>query len=188
MPQTLTTNRLILRTPIASDAADIVRAVNDVEVTQWLSQVPYPYSLSDAEAFIARQTSDKTFAICREEQLIGCIGTVGEFGYWLGRQHWGQGLMTEAAQAVLDWHFDTDGNDLISGHAVGNDRSRAVLRKMGFVDTEEVDRAHKITGKVRRQQKMVLTEALWRATGLRGTAQVNGLERKLSADNFGEKT
>ncbi len=163
MPQTILTERLLLRPPVAADAAAIQHAVNDEEVTRWLSQVPYPYSVADAEDFIARQTSGKTFLMCRDQEVVGCIGTQGEFGYWLGRAHWGQGLMTEAARAVLEWHFAGGGDRLLSGHALGNERSRAVLLKMGFVDTEIVDRTHKITGVVRRQQVMQLSAEQWEA-------------------------
>lgn len=163
MPQTLKTERLELRAPVMSDAAGIVRVINDAEVSRWLSQVPYPYTQQDAEDFIRRQTSGKTFVMCRQRNVIGCIGTSGEFGYWLGRAFWGQGMMTEASEAVLDWHFSTDSAALKSGHAIGNERSRRVLLKMGFVDTEEVDRTHLITGVVRRQQIMTLTADMWKA-------------------------
>lgn len=162
MPQLITTERLILRPPSLEDASAIQRAVNDAEVTRWLSQVPFPYSLEDAKDFIARQTSGQTFLICLNDDPIGCIGTVGEFGYWLARAYWGQGIATEASNAVLDWHFSQSEQTLKSGHAIGNERSRRVLLKMGFVDTEVVDRTHKITGAVRKQQVMELTAEAWR--------------------------
>ena len=157
------TDRLTLRPPVTSDAPAIVPLVNDREVTKWLIQLPFPYTVQDAEDFIARQTSRKTFMIHDADGLVDCIGTVGEFGYWLGRAHWGKGYMTEAGRAVLDWHFAAGHGDLTSGHAVGTDRSRAVLLKLGFEDTEVVDRQHKITGAVRRQQVMHLTRAMWEA-------------------------
>lgn len=159
----ITTARLTLRPPVMHDAPDIAALVNDRDVTKWLTQLPYPYSEDDARDFIARQTSGRTFMILDHNGLVGCIGTVGEFGYWLGRAHWGQGYMTDASEAVLNWHFSTDGADLISGHALGNDRSRAVLLKMGFVDTDIVDRTHAITGDVRAQQVMSLTRTMWDA-------------------------
>ena len=163
MAPEMATKRLLLRPPVPADAEAIQHAVNDREVTRWLSQVPYPYSLQDAEEFIARQTSGQTFVICRDGTVIGCIGTMGEFGYWLGRDHWGQGFATEAAMVVLDWHFRSGGATLVSGHAVGNERSRRVLLKTGFRDTEVVDRTHKITGAKRKQQMMELTRQAWEA-------------------------
>ncbi len=162
MTETITTERLTLRGPQPSDAAAIVQEVNDKSVSDWLTQVPYPYGLADAEDFIARQTTGKTWLLCRDDQAIGCIGLVGEFGYWIGRAHWGQGFATEAATAVLGWHFEQSNETIQSGHALGNDRSRRVLCKMGFADTDIVDRTHKITGAVRKQQRMQLTAAAWR--------------------------
>ena len=132
MPQQITTNRLVLRPPVPDDAEAIQRAVNDKEVARWLSQVPHPYTLEHAQDFIARHTSGKTFLICLEGTPIGCIGTAGEFGYWLARAHWGQGIVTEASEAVLEWHFGQSSETLTTGHALGNARSRRILQKMGF--------------------------------------------------------
>ncbi|WP_425038734.1 GNAT family N-acetyltransferase [Primorskyibacter sp. S187A] len=157
----ITTERLSLRPPVMADAQDVARAVNDREIARWLTQVPHPYTLEDAKAFIARQTSGKTFLICLQGAVIGCIGTVGEFGYWLARDHWGQGYATEASRAVIDWHFAQEDAPLTSGHAIGNARSRAVLLKMGFEDVGVVDRTHQITGETRRQQVMTLSSERW---------------------------
>jgi RimJ/RimL family protein N-acetyltransferase len=37
--------------------------------------------------------------------MLGCgvHGPHAEFGYVLGRRHWGQGLMAEAVIAIVDW-------------------------------------------------------------------------------------
>lgn len=161
MVDRITTERLVLRAPEMADAPAVAREANNVEITRWLTQLPQPYGLKDAQDFIARQTSGKTFLICKDDVAIGCIGTVGEFGYWLGVSHWGKGYCTEAARAVLDWHFTGGGETLSSGHALGNQRSRNVLVKMGFRDVDVTPRTHKITGAVRQQQNMTLTKADW---------------------------
>ncbi|MEM7522125.1 MAG: GNAT family N-acetyltransferase [Pseudomonadota bacterium] len=161
MEDALYTSHLVLRRPQLSDADAIVRALNDAEVSKWLTQVPYPYGHADAVAFINGQTNAPTLLICQNDTPIGCIGTRGEFGYWLGHAYWGQGIMSEASQAVLDWHFETAATPLQSGHAIGNDRSRRVLLKMGFEDTGIVDRRHQMTGALRRQQVITLTHTQW---------------------------
>ncbi|MGX9353942.1 GNAT family N-acetyltransferase [Roseobacteraceae bacterium S113] len=163
MTQILATTRLQMRPPVMADAPAVAAMCNSREVTRWLTQLPYPYTIADAQEFIARQTSGKTFLIHDATGPVGCIGTVGEFGYWLGHDHWGQGYATEASRAVLDWHFETDGTDLRSGHAVENHRSRNVLLKLGFQDVEIVERAHTITGKTRLQQVMELRAQAWKA-------------------------
>ncbi|MEV4539689.1 GNAT family N-acetyltransferase [Asanoa sp. NPDC049518] len=56
-----------------------------------------------------------------------------EIGWRLGREHWGQGLATEAARAVVE-HARADlGLDrLVSIHQVGNDASARVMVKLGM--------------------------------------------------------
>ncbi|MEO0865946.1 MAG: GNAT family N-acetyltransferase [Pseudomonadota bacterium] len=163
MTDQIETVRLTLRPPVMADAAALAQHANDHEVTRWLTQLPYPYTEDDAKAFIARQTGTDTFAICLDGSPVGCVGTSGEFGYWLGRAHWGQGIATEAAHAVLDRHFAAHGRNLTSGHAIGNARSRRVLLKLGFRDCGVTDRTHAITGAARQQQIMALTASQWRA-------------------------
>ena len=49
----LTTKRLQLRSPVASDATAITAILNDFEISKWLSVVPFPYTRADALEFIA---------------------------------------------------------------------------------------------------------------------------------------
>ena len=44
----LTTKRLQLRPPVASDATAITAILNDFEISKWLSVVPFPYTRADA--------------------------------------------------------------------------------------------------------------------------------------------
>jgi RimJ/RimL family protein N-acetyltransferase len=60
-------------------------------------------------------------------------------GFWLAKQHWGKGLMSEAVWPVTDYAFDCLGFDqLIFSNALGNRRSRRIKEKMGatFLRTE----------------------------------------------------
>jgi RimJ/RimL family protein N-acetyltransferase len=53
-------------------------------------------------------------------------------GFWLGRKFWGQGLMTEAVEPVIDHAFDELGFEkLIFSNALGNERSRRIKEKTG---------------------------------------------------------
>jgi len=52
----LTTPRLTLRPITVFDAADITSGLSNADVTSWLTTVPYPYSLKDAEALITKIT------------------------------------------------------------------------------------------------------------------------------------
>ena len=56
-----------------------------------------------------------------------------EIGWRLSRANWGRGYATEAARAVLAFGFDMVGLDrIVSVHAVGNDASGNVMRKIGM--------------------------------------------------------
>jgi len=55
-----------------------------------------------------------------------------EIGWTILRQHWGRGYATEAAQASLDYAFDTLGwPRVIHAILVGNEASIAVAEKLG---------------------------------------------------------
>ena len=56
-----------------------------------------------------------------------------EIGWRFARAHWGNGYATEAARSVLEFAFDRVGLDrLVSVHAVGNEASANVMRKIGM--------------------------------------------------------
>jgi len=87
-----------------------------------------------------------TWAIEREGRVQGVIGLDGitwqlrawrvdraELGYWLAPALWRQGLMTEAAHAVVRWGFETLGLHKIKVGCVSeNGASRRVIEKVGF--------------------------------------------------------
>ncbi len=93
-------------------------------------------------------------------RLIGSIGLIPDpkrenakarmIGYWLKESHWGQGLMTEAVQAVLKYGFRTLGLDLITANCYPfNLRSQRVLKRQGFIYEGILHQAEEIyTGEV----------------------------------------
>jgi RimJ/RimL family protein N-acetyltransferase len=146
MTLVLKTDRLILRPQIASDIDAIEAGPADFEVARFLTVVPFPYTRKDAEDWVARLTPPTAERAIFSIELpdIGMLGTItlfDELGYWLAQAYWGHGYMTEAARAVLAWHFDnTVAGDVLSGAHKGNDRSLAVQRKLGFVEIGEMTR------------------------------------------------
>ena len=139
----LETDRLILRGQRLDDVSAFVAGLNDWEVVRWLTVVPYPYSVDDMEEWVSRRkpiaVGTAHFAI--ERRGVGTIGVVSlenDLGYWMQRAHHGQGLMTEACIALLEWHFAARPDDVVpSGYHVGNAASAGVQRKLGFVETGE---------------------------------------------------
>jgi len=84
----------------------------------------------------------------------------GELGYWMTAAARGQGLLTEAARAVVDWGFSPDGLGLarIEWRAVtGNVPSARAARALGF------------------RYEGLLRQALLHSTGRRDDAWIAGL-------------
>jgi RimJ/RimL family protein N-acetyltransferase len=139
----LETPRLRLRPYGLADLAAIVAGLNDWTVAQWLARTPYPYRPADADAFLAEAAAAHAggrFAIADRatDRLIGAIGVEHgtddrELGYWLAREQWGRGLMSEAVTAIVDHAFGTLGVRRL--HATtdpDNAASQRVLLKAGF--------------------------------------------------------
>jgi RimJ/RimL family protein N-acetyltransferase len=145
--EAITTGRLRLREPRRDDAARMAALAADFDVARMTTNIPHPYALSDAEAFLDRMTAlngarEALFAIERPgEGLIGVLGfhPAGystEVGYWIGRPYWGQGYATEAAAAALAWaERDWGKRWVIAGHFADNPASGRVLAKSGFLYT-----------------------------------------------------
>ncbi len=134
------TRRLLLRLAQREDAAAIAAVLSDHEVARMLARVPQPYHLQDARdwlASLAGRSTDDHVAIVRDGILIGMIGLHGEservrLGYWLSRDHWGQGLASEALVAVLRLRFDAAPGPIRSGVFADNAASLRVQEKLGF--------------------------------------------------------
>ena len=145
-PQLIQTDRLILRVPNHSDARAIFDGyAQDVDVVRYLPWRPHK-TITDTEEYLAKcqagwtAGSDLTWALTirGDDQLIGMIairprGYKHDFGYVLARAHWGRGLMTEAARAIVDLSFtDPEVRRVWAVCDIDNRASARVLEKIGF--------------------------------------------------------
>lgn len=149
----LTTERLVLRALTERDAPAIQAQISDFDVAGKLARVPHPYPDGGALDFI-RHSSAKVpekegfdFAITLNGTLIGMVSLHGQdhpncgdgtpgIGYWLGKSHWGQGYMTEAANEALTWIFTILEPEIVRAGAFSdNPGSINVLTKLGFRKT-----------------------------------------------------
>jgi RimJ/RimL family protein N-acetyltransferase len=139
----LLTERLYLRPPVGADAAAVIAICGDWEVARRLSRVPHPYGYSDFSFFLEQVVvNEPTWAIVLRgtSELAGVIGLAphrngqsAELGYYIGRSHWGQGLATEAGQAIVRLGTEEFGYPrLTSGYHADNPASGRVLAKLGF--------------------------------------------------------
>ena len=149
---TIETRRLTLRAPAMDDAARVAQLCDDYAIPKMTTRMPWPYSRTDAEAFIGRcqaqdRRRDSTFVI--ELETEGVVGVIGfftpadgplELGYWIGRPYWGRGLATEATIGALDWaRRDWRRKLVVAGHFADNPASGQVLIKAGFLYTGVVE-------------------------------------------------
>ena len=147
---TLATERLILRPPVAADAEQLHRLVNDWSVVRMLSRLPFPYPRTFTDEWIAstgqQRTSGAGYHLVitgredGEELVIGCVGLTldaaagtADLGYWVGRRYWGHGVATEAVGRVARWALANLPVKRLEAHvAEDNPASAAVLRRIGM--------------------------------------------------------
>ena len=142
------TRRLRLRAPERGDVGVMARLANDFDIVRMTARMPWPYTASDAEDFLARcelrdWNEDATFAIeLADEGFAGVIGFFGnaegetEVGYWLGRPYWGRGIATEALKGALGWASrEWRKRCVVAGHFDDNPASGVVLTKADFLYT-----------------------------------------------------
>ncbi len=154
LPDTLETERLILRCARPGDGSAVFAAVQDTldDLRAWPASLPWAQfepSLDAFEAFC--RTSHADYLLRKNLQLLMFlkennvyIGGNGlhsidwsvpkfEIGYWCRRQYQGQGLVTEAVRAVTAFAFDTLGAQrVVSLSDARNQPSRAVAERAGY--------------------------------------------------------
>ena len=141
------TPRLLLRPGFPEDAPALAGAIGDEAIIRNLSVVPWPYTLRDAEAFIASPKDPVLpyFLIFErtagEPRLVGACGLgrrpsgAVELGYWIARPFWGRGFATEAGRALVDIAGALRLRQLEASHFIDNPASARVLEKLGFEST-----------------------------------------------------
>lgn len=175
----LQTKRLLLRPWQESDAQSLYDCAKDPEVgypAGWPAHRDVAHSRQVIkEVFCAPET----YAVCRKDGTpIGCIalklkGATDmtdrddecELGYWLAKPYWGQGLIPEAARALLRHAFtNLHMRAVWCGYYEGNEKSRRVQEKLGFVyryTTKDLDVP--LVGEKRTGHTQLLTAAQWEA-------------------------
>ena len=142
----LETKRLILRPWEESDAVECFRYAKDPRVgpiAGWPVHTDIEYTRRVIREILI---APETYAIVLKETALP-VGSVGlhhndlaekddeaELGYWLGVPYWGRGIVPEAAEEVIRHAFDDLGLARVwCGYYEGNERSRRVQEKLGFI-------------------------------------------------------
>ncbi|WP_271002099.1 GNAT family N-acetyltransferase [Listeria seeligeri] len=140
------TKRLILRHFEANetDIQALFSIFSDEKVNKYLPWYPLETKNQAIEFYhkhvLPKYEEEKGyyFAICLKENNtpIGYVAVSGEdshdFGYGLMQAFWGQGIVTEASEAVLDFLKSTDMNFITATHDIHNIGSGKVMEKIGL--------------------------------------------------------
>src|SRR5690242_13219149 len=141
----LRTARLHLRPFREDDVDDALAYRNDPEFARYLPHIPQPFTRRDAEEFVQRNMTEPwdelpTFAVVLDANVIGTVNIevdaaarTAMIGYAIARAHWGCGIATEAASAVLEWAFARHSLvEIWASTQLDNVRSQRVLEKLGM--------------------------------------------------------
>jgi len=151
----LETPRLVLTSWLASDVDDLLDVHSDPETMRFVRH-GRPESRDEVAALIAEYLEqDELTGVTkwrladRSGRLLGragfgshtADGTPGhELGYTIRRDQWGQGIATEIAAALVDWHRRHAGDTPLWATVVmDNHASARVLTKVGFEPADTVD-------------------------------------------------
>lgn len=184
---TLSTERLLLRPWQEDDAERLYFYAKDPAVGPIAGWNPHQSVEESREIIRTVFAAPETYAVCLRDsgEPIGCIGLQtgdaanlplafreAELGYWLGQPHWGQGLITEAARALIQRAFTELKFDTL--WCCANDEnigSKRVMEKCGFTHVRTEERpaftydqdGWTFTGETRMEYVAQLTYQQWRA-------------------------
>lgn len=179
----LTTPRLILRQIEMKDARELVKQINNLNISKWLLVVPYPYKMKDARWWInhvAEEVKEKprksyNFAVELKEKpgIIGGFGIsdvnqyqgTAELGYWLGQDYWRQGYATEGVSRLIDYaFFNLRLRRLKIPAFATNPASNGLAKSLGFTCEGRLRQAVKCkaTGKIHDENVWSLLRKEWR--------------------------
>lgn len=147
-PELISAPRLQMHRLARRDLEGLLAVNGDPEVTRYLPYKAWS-TIADAEAWflrmenlqkdgtaiqwvIARRDTHLAIGTCllfRYEQSSECA----ELGYVLGRAYWGQGWMSEALQAAIDWIFSSTPLRRLQAFVDSrNAPSARILERIGF--------------------------------------------------------
>ncbi len=141
------TDRLIIRGWKEEDAERLFLLVNDPDVGMACGW-PHHESVEEARRYIkTSMLGEGNWAIVLKEsnELIGEIEMripyctdirdpeEGELGFWLGKEYWGKGYMSEAVKCILHYAFiNLHKKNMYAGHFVNNENSNRIITRLGF--------------------------------------------------------
>ena len=174
----LYTKRLLLRPWREEDAANLYEYAKDPEVGPPAGWPPHTSVENSLEIIRNVLSAPETYAVClKDGKAIGSVGLKlkgytdmtdrddeCELGYWIGKPYWGQGFIPEAAKELLRYAFEELNMRAVwCGYYEGNEKSRRVQQKLGFVyqyTTHDLDVS--LMNEKRTGHTSILTKEQWK--------------------------
>jgi [ribosomal protein S5]-alanine N-acetyltransferase len=152
----LTTERLTLRQLSTDDRQNILALRSDPEINKYLGREPGK-TIEDAINFINKvndniKSNNSLYWVITLTKTNTFVGTIClfdfsneknscEIGYELMRKFQGQGIMREAAEAVIDYSFQTlQFQKIVAFTHNKNQHSTKLLTKFNFLQSKEADK------------------------------------------------
>lgn len=153
----------------ADDENNLVRYLNEKNISRNSLYIPYPYTHTNAREWItfSKENRDPLTGLylhCairnKNDQIIGGIGFQREkepflqhlagLGYWLAKHLWNQGIMTQAVKAFTSFGFEKLQLSKINAYIFpSNIASEKVLKKAGFTREGYLKSHYYLDGKFR---------------------------------------
>ena len=176
----LQTKRLILRPWSENDAEELYKYASDPEVGPPAGWLPHTSAQNSREIIRTVLSAPETYAVCLKEngKPIGSVGLHRndlaerddeyELGYWIGKPFWGRGLIPEASRELLRYAFEDLGmNRIWCGYYDGNEKSRRVQEKLGFVFHHTTEGLEvKLLNEIRTGHSSLMTKERWQKVQL----------------------
>jgi RimJ/RimL family protein N-acetyltransferase len=155
LPERIETERLVLRTWTADDAAALGVAITESieHLRPWMPWIAFePVTLEDRQKLIAewdtkfRAGEDVVYGVFHEGAVVGGTGLhrrIGphalEIGYWIHVDHVRRGFAKELSTALTTTAFGLDGIDRVEiHHDKDNVASEGVPRSLGYSYTGDI--------------------------------------------------
>lgn len=173
----LETERLFLRPWEEKDAADLYEYAKDPRVGPAAGWPPHTGVENSLEIIRGVLSAPETYAVILKStgKPVGSVGIMfpgkgsaamteheAEIGYWIGVPFWGRGFIPEAVQALLLRCFEElDCEAVWCGYYDGNEKSRRVQEKCGFLYHHTTRDVPSPMGDIRTEHFTRLTKERW---------------------------
>ncbi len=165
VPMPIVTPRLVIDIAGPGMGAEIFEAVEETrdQLALWMSWEKDSKSEDACEEEVRRAYArailrEEFRMIARERQTGKAVVFTGlhnpkwdipqvEIGYWVRASAQGQGFATETSNALIRYAFNALGaRRIVIGHAEGNEKSRAVIERLGMTFECQRKLAHALPG------------------------------------------